>query len=834
MAEIIEKTAESLDKWLNGLGDITDKYINLEGVISNVTDLFVDQAKEIRLLNKELGNGSKTSAELKGQFAALSAQLGVTSRETLELLNVTKSYHQGVKDNTAITLQFIKASGASADVVGKLSARLNILGGVSDETLTSMYENLLSVRDAYGLTTDQLDDVISLTDKYAVATQASGKQVSQATAILAKFTSQLTSAGIEAGRVSDILESMLDPDRLTDNLILMNKIGISMTDMISGDPVAKLEGSAEKLKQLGQEISNIAQTNRLQANEIAKVYGLTLEEANMLAKLDTSKQALNTEKKLEQYRQEITTFSGSIKAFGGMLSGIISGPLSIIGKQLENFTNTMGMLPRGLQNITALFVGKVLINLLRKGLEKVMGQAAKTWSNAVGEYLPKVSERFTSKMNDASALKPNRKENKLDYGWGFNRQIKGEEKLNATNKKLGRIGAKGIGELTPGEMIETISNLDVAVQEKRKYGALLKGVEKNAFENTYGVKIKSYDDSARSIIDSIQGREKWQGEDEAIQSWARTKVQEGNVSETLTGKNVETLIKDLEYSGKIGNTEELGLKEAGYDVIKIAADASGPKEFLERMIEFWKLSNNPNASEYLKNTTEHLDSFNQETIEYAGNVEKLSEVIKKANDVTENSTKTRMGGFKQRFGGLLEGIKGGLKSGALNLLNKLNPINLIKKSWKIGVAGIGMKLISSLTKTEKFQKWITDTSEWFSGIFDNLVTNFSWVTDVLTSVMTWLKPKIEWLANIIGKIGSVFGAKLTKAVSNIADSVSTIEDTYKQEDLKSMVGGVGVYDSFTDTIAAKLDNIYYKVVDVTKRQEIAADATVANSLRNNG
>ena len=160
MADILDSIGNGLDDMLGTLSDTAKKYVSLEEIIPSVNDLLISQAKDFKVLNKELGNGSKLSSQLRGEFANLSKQLGVSTRDIFELTSTTKNYHQGITGLTSSTLKFVKASGASTDILGNMISMMNVLDSVSSESLEGMYEDILAVRDAYGLTQEQLDETI--------------------------------------------------------------------------------------------------------------------------------------------------------------------------------------------------------------------------------------------------------------------------------------------------------------------------------------------------------------------------------------------------------------------------------------------------------------------------------------------------------------------------------------------------------------------------------------------------------------------------------------------------------------------------------------------------
>lgn len=430
MADIFKNAAEStvntLDEVLNNLGDVTNSYIGLEKIIPSVTEALLEQGKELRMLNKELGTGTKTSSALRKEMAALSTQTGISYNSQVKLLDVTKQFHQSLNETSATTLKFIKASGAQVDVVGKLSAKLKLLGISSDSTFRGMYENILKVRDAYGLTTDQIDNITSSLTKYGIIVRASDSSMKEASKSMALFTSKLTSAGIEADSVQGIINDMLDPDKLSDNIMLFSKMGLTFSDMTSGDPVSKLEGSVDKLKALGVEIANMAETSRWSASQMAKLYGLSLEDALQLSQISNENKVLDNSKTIDTFKQEVSSFSVNVENLYNILTNSIAGPVSIIGDIVEKFTNTLGMVPNAVLSTVLAVVGVKTIKKIRDGISNLTGEFAtkfaSTISSSMTGLLNESSKKLGAKEADArAAMSNNVSKAGLRSGLGFDK-----------------------------------------------------------------------------------------------------------------------------------------------------------------------------------------------------------------------------------------------------------------------------------------------------------------------------------------------------------------------------------------------------------------------------
>lgn len=410
----------AIDKIIEGsiekVTDLTSSYLTLEQLIPKVVEKFTTEGNTLRLLNKELGTGSRVSAALRKEMAGLSWQTGIAFKSQMQLLNVTKEYHQGIVASTASTLKFSKATGVNVDLIGKLSAKLNLLGTSNDSTFRSMYENILAVREQYGLTVQQIDSLTSSLATYA--TTINSINIDKTASSMGIFISKLTSAGMEAEDATKIIENMLNPELVTEAIPLWAKLGIEVSDVVSGDPTTKLEAALPRLKSLAIEISEMAKNNRLAANEMAKIYGLNLSQANQLAKLSLNS-SKKTAKTLDQYRSEVTTFTKSMStlftSIGGGISSLILGPVAKVANQFSDSLNKSGVQVKGALTAAALFA----VSVVYKKIKNFSGRAAK-WFDGVTNglrsivtgmskdtinYIDKVSDKASKKREDVAGIK---------------------------------------------------------------------------------------------------------------------------------------------------------------------------------------------------------------------------------------------------------------------------------------------------------------------------------------------------------------------------------------------------------------------------------------------
>ena len=848
MSDLLDSLGESTGKALDGITSVVDTYISLEKIIPGVTELFTDQASEIRKLSKELGNGNKYLSEFRSEIIEVSKATGIASKETLKLLDVTRQYHQGVKDSTAATVRFSKITGASADILGKFTAKLNILNGVSSKTMESMYTGILSVRDAYGLTDDQINDVISTLTDYAVVTQASNKEVEQSAIVLSKFTSQLTSAGIEASRVSEIVGSLIDPDRLTDNLMLMSKMGITINDMVSGDPVSMLEGSIDDLKSLGEEIAHIAETNRYQANQIAKIYGLTLQEAIDLSKVEDTEKALDKQKTLQEYQNQAATLADSISYFATTVGGFVAGGLNTIIKPIEELTEQLNEFGKGAVAVLTFVLGKFLLNKIKKGLDKLFSEAARKFgkgvSSAMSDYLPAVAQRSGQKAADAAGLTPrataDEKVGKLGYGYGI--RGRAESRREAIEKGLA-ISGRGKGSISADEYISAFTSNDEfqkKIQEQYKNSNV---IEQRMLARRYkyfigqGDNPSGYDLDKQALNDQLKNIKISGLGDRNLNSLLNSinDTNDLNNYKKLKGATKENKAKSI--------IESFFGKDVGFNIDASSLTGDKKKEYADIIASSkttFEALEKLKAVISDKDWKEGSDKVTSALNEINNAVKNNAQLNNDAKEAAKKASVTQEG--RMSFGDRLQSLKeipknlfGGLKMNIGSFLMKAGK----KLLWTGPLALVGMaipKIVEKLKGNEKFQESMKKISEQVSGLFtsiaDIIMPLVEPATEVISGLINIVAPAITkvvgWITSAAGWILKIIG----KPIQAISNSVKTIEDSYKEEDLRTMTLVQGAsYDESTDRIIAEIAKITDSVKKVGDNTEQLATTSAINSSR---
>ena len=296
---------------IDTLLNTTGTFFSLEKVIPEIQTL-LELNTNIKMVSAQLGVAAKQSAGFNNQISKMSMVSGLATDSLLKVVSVATKYNK-ILGTEAVksAVKFSDATGLDSTRVGEFTSKMMAMGAMSDETYDAMLGKLLQTRDTYGLSTDAMGSLLETTENYYITLGKTNKEIIEASGNMAEFVSRMNSAGIETEIATDILDKMINPDKMQDNIMLMNRLGVSISDMVVGNPVKNLETVAPRLKALAEEITS--QPNRMLANEMAKMYGYTLKEMQQMTKIETDQKVIAEQKTLDEYRTQIQTAQQGLK-----------------------------------------------------------------------------------------------------------------------------------------------------------------------------------------------------------------------------------------------------------------------------------------------------------------------------------------------------------------------------------------------------------------------------------------------------------------------------------------------------------------------------------------
>lgn len=192
---------------------------------------------------------------------------------------------------TQTSLMASKALGANVDQTTELVGNLRVMGRLNDEQITGLLTNFSQIQDAVGLTQNEMSQLITTTSeltRYMGSFGAAPADINNMAEATAKLTGVFGELGLGAERAGQIMSRIFDPSRLSENVMLVTQMGISMQeymDMLQGGEVNQVkltEGLVEAAGQIEQ--MRAAGVNAFALQQRAQMMGFSnVQEALRLA-----------------------------------------------------------------------------------------------------------------------------------------------------------------------------------------------------------------------------------------------------------------------------------------------------------------------------------------------------------------------------------------------------------------------------------------------------------------------------------------------------------------------------------------------------------------------
>jgi len=286
--DILQKGFESLKNTIKRVGSVFAGAFAF-GSIMDVASKIFEIDSSIRNLSFRMGDAGKNITQFKKDIFDISSNTGMATDEVVRLyINLVKMRVplQDVRQLAEDTANFARITGVAAESAGRLSGELSRTGRLGQEAISGLLNNIVKAQRAFGLTEESVE---ALTDGMIETTQILN-QMGKDSQFIEHFNKGLVgmvagfeSVGLKAQDALDIVNKLLDPGQIEDNMMLYAKLGISMEDAISGniDPQQMMEG----LQGIGAELKNMSGPA---AAAMARQLGIPLNQLRQMAEMDVS------------------------------------------------------------------------------------------------------------------------------------------------------------------------------------------------------------------------------------------------------------------------------------------------------------------------------------------------------------------------------------------------------------------------------------------------------------------------------------------------------------------------------------------------------------------
>lgn len=806
MEKQIEKNNEKHQKTLNILQSTRETINNIfstttkiggliagGGIAAFFTGLASDAVKlddSMVSLSYRMGKGTEGVKELKSAVVDMQKDIGSTYENAVGIVSTLASskYVDNIEAAAKGIDLFSRATGVSNDSVASLSVNLSKSAGLGTDAINSIYSSMVSVQQNVGISDSGMSALVNHINEAAVNMSIFGKSADSIKAMTLKTTAlvgELEKVGISAERSTQLIESLTDPDRIEDNILLYSQLGISIEDALSGNAGTMLDSMSSGLQDMAQRIVDMGP---IAGSQFAKSMGMTYKEAAKMAngeyedavkKLTPEEQTLETLEKMQQNTEGIgkkvnsfmNKLEGKIKKLGPVIiAGAGAVILGISSKLKDLFTNTEKQ-----ASVMSEGVGKSIEEKAKKSFgligkqAEAVGGTIKNWFDSTG-----VSGFFNGVDSQLDALtKRVTKTRKIDEffdasltNWVDSRKKRIDElNVNAEKYKgiLNQIGISYEEQKSANDAINALKEKEVPLtKEKSKliislYNEINKADVKREAINK---KIEEQTNKHYAKVDEVKEIEKNIAEKnknilelkKAIseQQERLNSAEEKNSNSKRELETIEKTIIALREKSNIGTKEEIKAnQEAIADLTKKKAILSAEVTATERIMQ--------SAKAIKSNNEGNLVTAEKELEAMEGKLkaqERLSGISKFFHGTLINIKKAvEETKFGQDFVETLDTVTG--KGQTVKALGKMLGKGAISLSLK-GLEGIG-KGIGSIVKTMGPMALVASI---LGGLFEKIKEPFeNMVENITNNVLPLMKPIFD--------IFSVMGEQISKMVVSL-------------------------------------------------------------------
>jgi Mg2+ and Co2+ transporter CorA len=290
LADIVKRAAEAQNNaariafktGINGIAAVDDAM----GQFVKTNQNYSDQVGRASLL---MGNAMTQAA---GEVSANTADIAESWGE-LASLRVRGPISE-MKDLTEISYQMQKAFGISSGEAANFIRDLKVIGGLGTKEIKSAAEGLLGVQRELGLMPGEAREVsatVGVVMRQIRAFGGSAKNISVVTKEIGKLVATFGDVGLEASDATKMIEQMMDPSKINDNIMLWHGLGMTAQEgmqMAMGEG-KNMAGMTTKMVGLAKSLKAQAGGNYIVLDSLAKMYGMTYQQVMALTQAEVKR-----------------------------------------------------------------------------------------------------------------------------------------------------------------------------------------------------------------------------------------------------------------------------------------------------------------------------------------------------------------------------------------------------------------------------------------------------------------------------------------------------------------------------------------------------------------
>lgn len=322
--------------------------------MGELQELSLDAARALGEMNKQgeiMGEVFKGASELGISYQQMAGAFKSAARFHGQMQMTNEQFMAATKNAAA----FGEATGMGAERGAEMMGELVGVARTTPKELRRIQDEFIHLQRAIGFTGEELSELAKgITPIIAQIKNlgATSHDVDQLTKAVGNMAGKFAAIGKSAGEAAQFMDRMLDPERFNENVVLMNRLGISadkaLSAMMGGDTGDFLDQISDRLPDISKQIiamgpmagAAMAKQLGLQWRDLLKFQNMNSEEAKK--RMDAlDKERKNEEAFNEQLQQSIKTWQRFFISLSHQFDAIRMRFSSILGGQ--NFAKMQGM-----------------------------------------------------------------------------------------------------------------------------------------------------------------------------------------------------------------------------------------------------------------------------------------------------------------------------------------------------------------------------------------------------------------------------------------------------------------------------------------------------------
>jgi hypothetical protein len=375
--------AKGLLGWAGAIESIRQTMGMQEAALESTQRMAIKTSTAVDGISDAFGDTFKSAARVQTVMNAtmdVAIQTGLSVQDAAQAMNELTNIRavnnvKDLKDLGVVSVQLSQAIGLSTSEAANFIKDLKVIGGLTNSDVKLAANSFAEVQASIGLSAAEAQSASVQIGKMVRQMRAFGTTRTNIQVVsreVAKMTAVFEKVGLSASDANGIIDKMMDPDRINDNILLWNGLGMSAQQgigMMMGqggnmlNMTDKMVGLAKKLKsQYGNNIFALKQ--------MAEAYGLSLDKVQALSSLTADQikvqnkenalqdQANKSRASLQKSMDRIkNTLMVVLEKFLTPMINILTPALTFIADGLQAVGGLLGKMEGPLKVIFDIFMG---------------------------------------------------------------------------------------------------------------------------------------------------------------------------------------------------------------------------------------------------------------------------------------------------------------------------------------------------------------------------------------------------------------------------------------------------------------------------------------------